>query len=641
MMISSNLRLVLSILLVVALLALSRSLMYAFNLGLFADTNFKEYLRIFLLGLRFDVSAVLYLNGIFIFFALALNFLPKSRLLLRLNFIIFFCIPNIIALGFNLADVIYYRFTLKRMTADIFDYLEHAGDMGALMPQFLRDFWYVTLVGFVFFFILVWVANRLLKPTESNRTGTRHFLSQFAIALIVMFFAVIGMRGGFQLKPIDIAQAGMYVSTNQSALILNTPFTIMKTIGKTHLEETAYFKNEKEMEAVFSSLHKTLPEPKINFSDSIADPNIVIILLESFSAEHSAALCQEATTANYQGYTPFLDSLICQSVVFEGFANGKRSIESIPAILSSVPSLMNNDFISSVYSNNQVSSLASILKKKGYISYFFHGGTNGTMGFDTYAKASGFDKYLGREEFDDESHYDGHWGIFDEPFLQFAAGEINKSDKPFFSVIFTLSSHHPYTIPSEYKGRLRTGPLPIHQAIHYADQSLKQFFKTASAMPWFQNTLFIITSDHTSEPVFPYYKSFAGSYAIPMIFYHPAIQHPQKISKIVQHADIMPSILHLFHWKENFIAFGQSAFCENKSGFSITFLNGRYQLIKDNHLFHFDGKNAIALYDLKRDSMCKNNILESHPSLSESMTRFTQAIIQQYNYRMIHNKLKE
>ncbi len=127
------------------------------------------------------------------------------------------------------------------------------------------------------------------------------------------------------------------------------------------------------------------------------------------------------------------------------FANGKRSIEALPSILSSLPAIMDNAFVTSLYSSNPIESLAAILKNKGYQTSFFHGGKNGTMGFDNFTKLVGIDAYFGLNEYPNEEDYDGNWGIYDEPYLQYFCNQISLMKEPFFTSVFTLSSHHPYS----------------------------------------------------------------------------------------------------------------------------------------------------------------------------------------------------
>jgi phosphoglycerol transferase MdoB-like AlkP superfamily enzyme len=355
--------------------------------------------------------------------------------------------------------------------------------------------------------------------------------------------------------------------------------------------------------------------------------------------EHIGSLNKNIDEGRYQGFTPFIDSLIGQAKVYKAFANGKTSIQGIPAVLGSIPSLMNESFIQSSYAADKTNSMASLLKTKGYTSAFFHGGTNGTMGFDAYTKYSGFDRYYGRKEYGNEKDYDGKWGIRDEEFLQYTAKIMNQLPQPFLTSVFTLSSHHPYHVPSKYKNKFRKGKLPIQESIMYADYSLKQFFETAKRMSWFKNTLFVITADHTSEGYLPYYQSSAGQYAIPIIFYMSGSGLKGVSEEFVQQTDIMPTVLNFLGYDKDYIAFGNDLFDPDTPRFSVHYISGLYGLLMDGYSLEFDGNHSTALYDLRNDRMQKTNLVAKETMVREKMENFIKAYIQQYNNRIIENRL--
>jgi phosphoglycerol transferase MdoB-like AlkP superfamily enzyme len=366
--------------------------------------------------------------------------------------------------------------------------------------------------------------------------------------------------------------------------------------------------------------------------------NVFVIILESFSVEHIGALNHKEGNLN-SDFTPFLDSLAKKSIVFDGFANGKRSIEGIPAILASLPTWMTEDFITSQYATVKFNSLASILKEEGYSTSFFHGGKNGTMGFDVFSKSAGFDTYFGKNEYPDQSDFDGSWGISDEPYLQYIANTLNTMPEPFMGAVFTLSSHHPYKVPEKHKNRFRKGPLAIQETIMYADFALEQFFARASQMPWFKNTIFVITSDHTSEAYLPFYKNRVGQYAIPVIFYDPDSDTAMHQKSIVQQTDIMPTVLDMLNYNKPFVAFGSSALRSDEPRFSLSYLNGNYQLLKDGYCWQTDHSISSVLYNFENDSLLSTDVSAAKKDIAKEMDLLLKSVIQQYNNRIIGNKL--
>ena len=624
----------LKLLIVLLLLTSSRLFLYFFNSSLFGNVSVKDFLKIFFYGLRFDVATLVMVNGLFIFLTIIPFPFRKNRTYQQINDVLFY-IFNSIAFAFNFIDVIYFRFTLKRTTADFFNYLGTQDNMNVLIPQFIKDFWYILILWLLFIFLMIVLCRKIKTEVKWLGFGIHYYIRQTLLFLVSSFLSIIAIRGGFQLKPISIINAGNYVESQKVPLLINTPFAIIKTFGQKGVNELHYFKDNSSLETIYTPYHIAHFDPNSPFKKY----NVVILILESFSKEHFGILNPQMDGGKYKGYTPFLDSLIRESLCFDGFANGKRSIEAIPAVVASMPSLMDMDYITSAYAGDKINSIANLLKQKGYATSFFHGGTNGTMNFDSYVKSAGFDQYYGRTEYDNDTDFDGKWGIFDEPFLQFFAKKLNNTQQPFLSALFTLSSHHPYTIPEKYKNKFPKGKLTIQQSISYSDYSLRKFFQTASRMPWFDNTLFVITADHTSEANDPYYQTSMGAYEIPIFFYKHNSTLKGFTHTIISQIDIMPSILGYLNFDKNYNAFGINAFDEKAQHFSVTYLSSNYQLIKDNYLLIFNGKESTALYNIRTDTFLKTNLVDKELVIKNKMEIFLKAIIQQYNNRLVNNGL--
>lgn len=622
-----------------ALVTISRLLLYVFNIEMFPSISPLNLLWITVTGLRFDVAVLLMVNGIFIL----MNILPfafiRDKTYQKVGNIIFI-VTNSIALFPNFADIIYFRFTLKRTTGDIFDYLFVNNELGSLLPQFIKDFWYIFVLYIIAVGILIWDTRRFKSPSniKSNKVM---FSPVFAWTsfVVIAAFTIVGIRGGLQLKPISIITAGTYAQATNIPLVLNSPFTIIKTINQQSLPKMHYFASDTDAEAIYPVVHQFNGNVDSLRAGAKEKANVVIIILESFSQEHVGALNGNAGSHGYPGFTPFLDSLIGKSMVYNGFANGKRSIEGIPAILAGLPTLMNRDFITSVYAGNRFNSLAGLLKQEGYSTSFFHGGSNGTMGFDAFTRSAGFEQYYGRTEYANEADYDGKWGIWDEPFLQYFARNLNKTKEPFLSAIFTLSSHHPYQVPAAYSGKFRKGNLAIQQSIMYTDFALRRFFAVASKMPWFDKTLFVITADHTSEAWLPRYRTRPGSYAVPIIFYQHNSQLKGFQAITAQQTDIMPSVLDYLHYSKPFVAFGQSVFDTQSPHLGISFINNSWQVIMDGYVLEWDGARTTGFFHYLSDSLLNRNMASEHSQKQVIMEQYAKSIIQQYNGRMSGNQL--
>jgi len=620
------------LLVVLLLLFLSRILFYLFNFSHFQSLTFLEVIRIFVAGIRFDLSALLLLNLPYIL----MNSVPfkfRYKKVYQGFAIGYFYVINTLVLMVNFIDIIYYRFTLKRMTSDIFDYMSVGGDFNKLIPQFIKDFWYVQLLWLGFVVLMILICRRFRVAASSPKTkGFSYYGLHSVIFTVILFLVVIGFRGGFQLRPISLVTAGKYVSTKDIPLLLNTPFTIVKTFTHKNLESKTYFSSESDLAAIYTPVHQAKKGGFKNY-------NVLIIVMESFSREHIGFLNKHLDGGNYRGFTPVFDSLIQLGTYFEGFANEKTSITAIPAILSSIPSLMDDAFTQSSYAGDHYTSIAGLLKPKGYSSAFFHGGSNGTMGYDVYTKAAGFDHYYGRSEYNNERDYDGKWGIRDEEFFQFTAQRINELKQPFVATLFSLSAHHPYYVPGKYKHVLREGNLPIQQSIMYSDFALGRFMDSIRRMPWYRNTIIVITADHTSEGYFPYYRGPVGQYAIPILILFPDEMNRGIYREIAQQTDIVPTLLSYMGYDKEYIAFGLDMLDRSVQHFSVHYVSGIYTLIKGGYVLEFNGSQSLTLYEVGTDGMSKQNLLETLPDIASEMEQFLKAYIQQYNNRMIENRL--
>lgn len=537
---------------------------------------------------------------------------------------VYFHAVNVLMLAMNLMDIEYFKYTSKRSTFDLFAILGAGSDFAQLATTFVRDFWFLILLFAVFIF-LVEIFYRKTKTTF--RETSKNWKTLIINVIIIFPLFVLIARGGFQLKPIGIMEASQYSNPENSAFVLNTPFTMMKSYGKKRLEIKNYF-SEKEENALFNPIQTSQPQGILPDGT-----NVMIIILESFGNEFVGTFSGNKT------YTPFFDSLIAQSLTFEyGIANGKKSIEAVPAIIASIPSLMDNPYISSPYGNNKIESIATILKKKGYETAFYHGATNGSMRFDGFAAQAGYEHYFGRYEYNNDKHFDKTWGILDEYFNPWTAKQLTKLKEPFFSTLFTLSSHHPFYIPSHMRKRVKNGPQPICASINYGDIALKKFFAEAKKQPWYDNTLFVLVADHSPATIDPMYSQRRFMYQIPIVFFHPKKLLPIKKEPILfQQLDILPTILDLLNVKTKFYSYGQSYYKKTERE-AITYLEGSYFYFKNNHMYTFSNEKARNLYDFTIRKEYTTDSLSYYKDESKLVEKRIKAIIQRYNRDLIHNK---
>ena len=612
------------------------------NRSLYPDLTTGHLMELLRGGLTFDTSAILYTNVLWVVMVLfPLHWKETScwHTVCRCVYVV----VNTLCLVLNLGDSVYFRYSMRRTTTTVFQEFENEGNLGSIFLNEALSHWYFFLLAAVVAWGLWKGYIAPLCPPRRGKSLWRYYVGMVLSLVVFAPFCVAGMRGGWtrDIRPITISNANNYCNRpTEVGIVLNTPFSLIRTIGKNNFEVVTYY-NKEELESVFNPIHQ--PKPRHEFRKK----NVVVIIIESFGREYIGAYNRHVP--GYEGYTPFTDSLIERGGALTyrySYCNGRKSIDGMPSILSSIPMFVEPFFLSP-YSVNHVSGLADCLGQKGYATAFFHGAERGSMGFMAFARATKFQQYYGREDFvaaprtRGDQDFDGWWGISDEPFMQYFSQKMTEMKQPFMTALFTLSSHHPFRVPEPYKDVFKeeNPDMPIYKVIRYTDMALQHFFATARRQPWFQNTVFVITSDHTNMSAIDEYKTDLGGFSSPVIFYDPSGEMGSGIQDaIAQQTDILPTILNHLGYDKPFVTFGLDLLSTPAdSTWAVNYLNGIYQYVKYGHVLQFDGRKTCAVYALD-DRLMKNNVIGKVPCQAQ-MERELKAIIQQYMERMTENRL--
>ncbi len=642
---SAPFRLVERLLIVLLVYTLLRIIFYILNIGPLHIAGSATLLNIFRGGLKFDLSALFYVNSLFILLSiLPFRFRASHKYQKALLWI--FAITNTMAVTLNMADTGYFRFSLSRTTMAVFS--EFSNENKFSYVRMLWDYWHLTLITIVLVWSMIWLYKRTLSVREDywRKRPWLYYGAGSVWFVLVCVAAVGGIRGGLAHsdRPITMTDAGQYIDEpQQRAMVLNTPFCFIRTAGKPTLQPLHIYTPE-EAEAIYPAV-KDFPAPNAEMYGEYMGKNVMIIIWESFAAEWSGLL--NADVPGYRGYTPFADSLAQQGLLFDhAYANGRKSIDAMPSILTSLPRVGAPFFVSH-YAGNKLNSIASLLKPMGYTSAFFHGANNGSMGFESFTHQVGYDLYYGGTQYANSKDHDGTWGIWDHKFLPYTVQQLDTLKQPFLGTLFTLSSHHPFKIPQGYKHKYPKGKMPIMECIGYTDDALRNFFALAQTKPWYKNTLFVIVADHAVGGVLPQYETPAGVYRIPLIFFDPEGKLKGRHAQTAQQTDIMPTLLNLLGYKGKFVAFGQDLL--NPSVPQVALMNNEdaFQLVQqDTLVITSSGGDKVALmYDLKQDKMQKNNLLEqNNPNIkrkAQQMERIINAFRQTYTDRTLANRMAE
>ena len=571
-------------------------------------------LATFFYGALFDAVTIALLALPYAFFSFPLQW--KASKFYRVVGKSYLVLITLFVFVLNTWDIAYFSYTQKRSSFSYFTHILTGTETSSLAGEFLAEFWWlpVLFIGLLFVFI------RILQKQPRSITTPSSKPKAWVYYLLSLFVTFSLARGGFALRPISIIDATALTSLEQAPLVLNTAFTVLKTSRYDDPKKVHYlskYELARFLPSAQRNIHSHLPE----------QTNVVVIMLESFGTVYAGPNSKES-------YTPFLDSILSGGLFLENaISNGRTSMDAVPAILAGMPSWQNESYILSPYCTNQIDALPTYLKQKGYHTSFFHGAKTGSMNFDDFTKAIGIDHYYGMEHYKGLEAFDGNWGIWDHAMFSFFADELSSFKAPFFSTIFSLSSHHPYLLPANYKNRVKKGPEPLCATISYTDLALRAFFKKASSKKWFKNTMFVFVADHVGPTRSAANQSLPDRYHIPIGFYHPGLDLQKLFANqfnaaaVFQQIDIFPSILDMLGYDHQAFCFGQSLFAKEQ-GAKMVYENGSLILFenrsKDLDFYSWTPFEKRAVSKQERNYI-----------------RELQANYQNYQHRMIENRCRK
>ncbi|HEY9551808.1 MAG TPA: sulfatase-like hydrolase/transferase, partial [Prevotella sp.] len=463
--------LLLNLLIAFALYFIARIEFLLENYSYFSNNLSAGYLlQLFGGGYMFDRSAITYTNSLYIvmvLFPLWIKERPAYHKACKWVFVV----VNAVTLVMNLADSVYFPYTLRRTTTGVFSEFENETNLFDVFWGQLLVHWYLVVLAAV----LILLSWKLYVTPKIHASQFRTMKQRVGYSLLLLLLlagsvplGVGACRGGLGtgIRPITISNANQYAERpTECALVLNTPFALIRTIGKNVFSVPDYYKTQEELEAVFNPIHT--PHPTHAFKKK----NVVVLIVESFGREYIGALNKELEGGKYKGYTPNVDKIIAQSATYKySYCNGRKSIDGMPSVLCGIPMFI-KPFVLTPQSMNAYTGLAGLLSKEGYQTAFFHGANRGSMGFLAFANKTGFKEYYGRQDyaadprFGGDADFDGHWGIWDEPFLQYYCAKMSEMKEPFMTAVFTVTSHTPYIIPDKYKEVYPEEGLIMHKCI--------------------------------------------------------------------------------------------------------------------------------------------------------------------------------
>lgn len=613
---------------------LTRIIFFLYNIELFQETKPSVFIRLMLHGFSFDLSVVCAASiPVLILRFIPFRFTLKKGYILVTDYI--FYITGSALILFNFGDTALYRFSNSRLRrTSLYDYLSDDNLVNILSHNIL-GYWTLALGAVVTVLLLVYVFKRVkIIPLKKYHDSTA---LKYVLFILLIPCIYLGINNGISYSaPISIDDAARHVNYNKEMnIVLNTPFCIFRTDKRDYVRSYNYYPDD-ELCKIRTSVHT----PK-NTNSNIAKKNIMLIVFEGISEYYIDSLNYYSSKKPLASMT-FIDSILPNSLVaLNTYASGNRSIGGLLSLMGGFPSFGYFTFIKSQYASNTLDGLPSLLSKTGYHTALYSGSSGNSFSIKNIAEVLGFHKTYFKEQYPDQNDYDGSWGIYDHAMGDMLVNEMDNLPTPFFISWITLSTHDPYTIPPGYGGNYKNISSGFDRSVEYFNEVLSDFFKKARTKDWFENTIFILTSDHgTREKLGNDLNAFTQS-RIPLIIYSPdGFVKPQKTSRPTAQYDLTPTILYLINYPYPYICMGNNILSDI-ANYAINYIDDQFQVIGSKYLVQYDDKSnkVTGVYDIQSDYNLKYPLKNYDIKAVEEMQTFLKAFLQDYSIRMNENKL--
>jgi len=396
--------------------------------------------------------------------------------------------------------------------------------------------------------LVAWAGARLVRAGQPRASAWQ------AVALLLLGWLTI--RGAIIDKPINPIDAFNADSYELAQLQLNGAFSMAKALGR-----GAPKISQREFDGALRQLGYSPGEhPFARHAGGGTPHNVVIFLLESWSAAYVDAF----SNGRPLGLTPNMDRMARDGIMFPNFhASGQRSFEGVQAVLTGLPALPGVPTLTEGLTL-RMPRVGALATREGMRTIFTQSARRQSLRLDSVAHALGFAEYYGREDnarllldYPDPGAF--RYGL-DHETMQGLADRLHGESRPFLAFLFTGSTHAPYApvppaVQSQYPGDHPDKGL--YDVIHYADWSIGQFMERARQEPWFDNTVFIFTADHTHRARGPF-ADLCDRFDIPLVIYAPGLIEPHVDTRLASHVDIFDTVVNLIGVQADYASTGHS-----------------------------------------------------------------------------------
>jgi phosphoglycerol transferase MdoB-like AlkP superfamily enzyme len=516
-----------------------RAVFIVYNYAFYNVSPIGEILKSFIYGSKLDVSFTAYLS-ILPFIIISISFFFDREILFKKIIMSYSMTLIIIITLLSLIDFELYKWWGFRLDATVLKYINTPREMMAsseVAPVFLLItlFFFIISGMFVVYVLLLYPHNKSFEKTSLLRS-----VIGFLAILVITASLIIPIRGGLQLAPMN--ESAAFFSTNPllNNTAVNVPWNFIHSILEKNYETQNPYINNSESK-VSEIIKQLYAEPGRSKKILRERPNVIVIIWESFTAK----VVKE--TGGKDKITPQFSRLIKEGILFDNiYASGDRSDKGLIAILAGYPSQPTKSIITNPGKAIHLPAISTELKNNGYNTSFYYGGELEFANIKSFLLNHNYDKLTSKSDFE-EKYWNSKWGAHDEIVLDRQFEDLNNEKQPFFSTIFTLSSHEPFEIPIPPLLPGTDWQTLFLNSMHYTDQCIGKFIEKAKKTSWWNNTVIIIIADHghayPSESGVPMHVP--AEFHIPMLWLGGALNtSPNVNQRIGSQTDLANTLLH-------------------------------------------------------------------------------------------------
>jgi len=556
-----------------------------------SETPFRETFLAYFHAISLDIATasifivipwlLLLINSL-----LKLNFIKSILFVYSLFMILFSSFIYIAELGI-------YNEWEEKPTFKIFNYLKHPDEAIASNPVI-----YTIILSIILIVVCILFYKLLKKIYVSYEVKTpRNFLHTSLFFLLALFI-FLGARGGW--AEIPISQSTVYFSKHKvyNDVAISTVYNFIHSITENQAiinGENSYKieLDQGKKDAILSSLMATPQGCERDSILTIKKPNIVLVIWESLSGDF-------IKNKKYQQVIPNIMSMSKEGILFtHTYSSATLSHEGLPSIFSGWPALAGTYVTNLPSKFYKLPFLTQSLKANGYATSFLFGGQLRYGNLTAYMYGNGFGTIQEHSDIALSSDKSGVLGYHDEFMLEYLKERTTALKEPFFSSMFTLSSHSPYDQPMKDVFDWGGSDKGYINSIYYTDKSIGQFIKNAKKEPWYKNTLFIFVADHSHHTPLAWSRADKNWHHIPMLFYGDVIKKKYRgknIEKIVSQRDIAATLLSQLNIDHSKFQWSRDVFCKDYQENAYIMSGNGFGLITKDGSATYDLKNSRVLH---------------------------------------------